>query len=114
MMSQDQALASWKDAWKRIVYSQVAPTFLLITTVGLLQFGLAKADYLVRLAALLVLLASGILGAIAQFSSAADAIAAGKVLNLGSRIQLLQVVKFVTPAIFVVIFVVLAVALLWS
>ena len=111
-MSQDQALASWKDAWKRIVYSQVAPTFLLITTVGLLQFGLGKADYLVRVAALLILLASGILGAVTQFSSAADAIAAGKELKLGSRIQLLQVVKFVTPTIFVVIFAILALALL--
>lgn len=113
-MSQEQALASWKDAWKRIVYSQVAPTFLLITTVGLLQFGLAKADYLVRVAALLILLASGILGAVTQFSSAADAIASGEKLSLGSRVQLLQIVKFVTPTIFAIIFAVLAAALLGS
>jgi hypothetical protein len=113
-MNQEQALASWTQSWKRIIYSQVAPTFLLISTVGLMQFGLARADYLVRVAALLILLASGILGAVAQYSAAVDAMAAGEVLKIGARNQLLQVVKFVTPAIFVIIFVVLAVALLWS
>ena len=113
-MTQEQAMNTWKEAWKRIIYSQLAPTFLLISTIALLQFGLTKAELMVRVAALLILLASGILGAVAQFSSAADALEAGKALNLGRRIQLLQVVKFVTPTIFVVIFLLIAAVLLGS
>ena len=110
-MSQSEAQLLWQQSWNRIVVSQIAPTFLLITNVALLQFGLAGAGIWVRIAALLILLASGILGALAQFSSAKDAQQAGTALGLASQVRYLEVVKFVTPAVFVVIFVAIAAAL---
>ena len=111
-MTKQDARQVWDSAWKRIIISQVAPTLLLITTVALLQFGLASAALPVRVAALLILLASGIMGALVQFVSAEDASTAGKALTLGTAVRLLAVIKFVTPAIFLVIFAELALALL--
>lgn len=109
----------WQKSWNRIVISQLAPTGLLITTVALMQFGLGQSGLLVRLAALLILLASGILGALAQYSAATEAQAISALLakdenstseNLvsGKAIiglaKLLWIVKYVTPAVFVAIF----------
>jgi SNF family Na+-dependent transporter len=107
-----QTDAHWWEIRRVIVVSQMAPTALLITTVALLQFGLADTALSVRLATAGILLASGILGALVQFQSASEPqrLAAGDT-DLAASARWLWVVKYVTPAIFVVIFVALMVAL---
>lgn len=122
-MSERELIDLWNKARLHIVISQLGPTFLLITTVGLMTFGLADTSEAVRWAALGILLASGILGALVQFSSASDAMAIAKDLTeigAGSSVARriisfapwMNVVRFVTPTIFILIFVALAVALL--
>lgn len=125
-MSERELIDLWNKARLHIVISQLGPTFLLITTVGLMTFGLADTPQAIRWATAGILLASGILGALAQFSSASDAIAIAKDLSAhGARSQIAQriiafapwmnVVRFVTPTIFILIFIALAVALSgWS
>ena len=107
-----QTHTHWLELRNTIVVSQMAPTALLITTVALLQFGLADTDLAVRIAAAGILLASGILGALIQFFTASEAekLAANDA-TLASSARWLWVIKFVTPTIFVVIFVALMVAL---
>ena len=122
-MNQSELVQAWNNSWNRIIVAQMAPTALLITTVALLQFGLADASLPVRVAALLILLASGILGALAEFTAAAEAASVASHLaaaeqgtptsvNILKLSRWLPVVKFVTPAIFVLIFIFLAQALL--
>ncbi|MEY4436961.1 MAG: hypothetical protein RL100_425 [Actinomycetota bacterium] len=121
-MSERELVQLFGKSWMKIIIAQLAPTFLLITTVGLMQFGLIEAPFSVRLSAALILLASGILGALAEFSAADEAIAIAKsaakalpqsviVQQLVVQAKLLPVVKFVTPAIFVAIFVAILFAL---
>ncbi|MEN9737873.1 MAG: hypothetical protein RJA26_1106 [Actinomycetota bacterium] len=122
-MNQSELVQAWNNSWNRIIVAQMAPTALLITTVALLQFGLADAALPVRLAALLILLASGILGALAEVTAAGEAGSVASQLavaeqgtptsvNILNLSRWLPVVKFVTPAIFVLIFIFLAQALL--
>jgi len=122
-MSEFELLGLWQKARLQIVLSQMAPTFLLIATVALFPLGLGQAPIVVRLAALGILLASGILGALVQFSSSAEAqavaadLAALKTRSATSERAItlapwLNVVKFVTPAIFGIIFLLLMAALL--
>lgn len=122
-MNQLDLVRQWSQAWTRIIIAQLAPTALLITTVALLQFGLADAPLSVRWGAELILLASGILGALAEFTAADEAMAISQELSslapgqpsttrIAAAAKYLPVVKFVTPAIFVAIFVFLSVALL--
>jgi len=114
-----EANTTWHQHRMAIVWSQLAPTFLLITTIALLQFGLAEAELAVRVAAAGILLASGILGALVQFHSAAEAKAYAAALAEGSpharsiraSAQWLWVVQFVTPGVFVVIYLALMFAL---
>ena len=107
-----QTNAHWLELRKTIVVSQMAPTALLITTVALLQFGLADTDLAVRIAAAGILLASGILGALVQFQTAAEAEKlAAEDTTFTSSARWLWVIKYVTPTIFVVIFAALMVAL---
>ena len=124
-MNEQNLIHAWHQSYNRIIMAQLAPTALLITTVALLQFGLAAATFSVRVAAVLILLASGILGALAEFSAADEAAAiAGQLVatsadspiakRIAFQARLLPVVKFVTPAIFVVIFVFLVQALLFG
>jgi hypothetical protein len=102
-----------------IVTSQVAPTFLLISTIALLQFGLAETDVAVRIATAGILLASGILGALVQFSAAHEAQSfardveqgTNEAVAVGNSAKFLWVVQFVTPMVFVVIYLALMVAL---
>lgn len=105
----------WHQLRISIVTSQIAPTLLLITTVALLQFGLAESGFSTRVAAAGILLASGILGALVQFTSASEAQALAAALPedsaLRSSAQWMWVVKFVTPAVFTGIYVALLVAL---
>jgi hypothetical protein len=121
-MSEKEMAQLFNKAWMRVIIAQLAPTFLLITTVGLLQFGLAEAGYATKLSAALILLASGILGALAEYSAADEAIAIAKsavkelpksaiAKQLASQAKFLPVVKFVTPAIFVAIFIAILFAL---
>jgi hypothetical protein len=122
-MSEFELLGLWQKARLHLVLSQMAPTFLLIATVALFPLGLGQAPIVVRLAALGILLASGILGALVQFSSSAEAqavaadLAALKTRSATSERAItlapwLNVVKFVTPAIFGIIFLLLMAALL--
>lgn len=110
--TQDQR---WHQLRMSIVTSQIAPTLLLITTVALLQFGLAESGLSTRIAAAGILLASGILGALVQFASASEAQALAAALPedsaLRSSARWMWVVKFVTPAVFTGIYVALLVAL---
>ena len=121
-MSERELVQLFGKSWMKIIIAQLAPTFLLITTVGLMQFGLVDAPFSVRLSAALILLASGILGALAEYSAADEAIAisrsfikdfGGSVLakQIQTQAKFMPVVKFVTPAIFVAIFVSILVAL---
>ena len=122
-MTENELLGLWQKARLHLVISQMAPTFLLIATVALFPLGLGQAPIVVRLAVLGILLASGILGALVQFSSAAEAqavavdLAALKARSAMSERAIslapwLNVVKFVTPTIFGVIFLCLMAAIL--
>jgi hypothetical protein len=122
-MSEKALLQQWNNAWNRLIIAQLAPTALLITTVALLQFGLADARASVRWAAVLILLASGILGALAEFTAARDGMNIAEALDklkgkspiahgVIRTARWLPVVKFVTPTIFVGIFVFLYAALI--
>jgi hypothetical protein len=122
-MTERDLVELWNKARLHIVLAQLAPTFLLIVTVWLLSEGLGEADALVRFAALGILLASGILGALAQYSAATEALAVSKDLAaVHSESQLVRqvarfgpwmnVVRFVTPAIFAAIFALIFLALL--
>ena len=102
--------------------AQLAPTFLLTVTITALALrGGDGGPVAVRVAAAAILLASGILGAIAQYTSASEAQAVAadlRAIDNPSRVaqQIIQtvwwttIVKFVTPAIFVVIYA----AILWQ
>jgi hypothetical protein len=114
----------WNRLRNQIIFSQLAPTFLLIVTIGLLNDGLAESAAEVKWATLGILLASGIFGFLAQYSAATEARAVlSDLKRLKSRskvsIQLVRfarwmnVIRFLTPSIFVVIYVLLCIALLF-
>ncbi len=118
-MNSNEKFAAWQRARSHLIVSQIAPTLLLTATVALAQFGLAEASISTRIAALGILLASGILGALVQFQSASEAESIAKDLVGGEWDQTVRgsagwlwVPKYVTPAIFVAIFVALAFELL--
>jgi hypothetical protein len=113
-MTEKDLLELWLKTRNQLVISQLAPTFLLITTVGLIDT-IRDSGLYASLAAAGILLASGILGALVQYSASLEgqAIAeslkdlptksalTGSVLRLGPW---LNVSKFVTPVIFTAIF----------
>jgi hypothetical protein len=112
-------LSAWHRHRNTLVSSQIAPTVLLITTIALLQFGLAETDIWVRVATAGILLASGILGALVQFHSASEAEAVALDISgdthhersARNSARWLWVVKCGTPTVFVVIYAALMVAL---
>ncbi len=127
-MTEEKALTEkslielWMKARMHLIVSQFAPTFLLIVTIGLLGAGLTTAPASVRIAAAGILLASGVLGALAQISVTGEAIAVIDDLDaivapsaLSTRIiasrRWIVVPRFVTPAIFVLVYIALLVAL---
>ena len=123
-MNELELIQLWNRLRNQIIFSQLAPTFLLIVTIGLLNDGLAEATDYVRWATLGILLASGIFGFLAQYSAATEARAVLsdlKTLKSKSKVsnQLLRfnkwldVIRFVTPSIFVAIYVLLCIALLF-
>ncbi|MEI5584745.1 MULTISPECIES: hypothetical protein [unclassified Agromyces] len=120
-MSEHDLIAAWRASRWHVIVSQLGPTILLTLTTWFLLIGLDEAELPVRLAAAGVLLASGILGAVAQVSAADEGLAVVEELRalpaatpLGRRIaasaRWMQVVKWVTPTIFVLIYL----ALLWA
>lgn len=120
-MTETELIAQWNTARWHIIVSQLAPTFLLAVTVWMLVDGLAETELPVRLAAAGILLASGVLGAITQFAAASEGRAIIESLRslpssstLSRRIVAMgrgvEIVRFVTPAIFVLTFA----ALLWA
>lgn len=123
-MTEKELLDLWNRARTHLIVAQLAPTFLLITTVGLVP-AIRDSGTLTVWATLGILLASGILGALVEFAAAHDAQAVARDLaaitspSSTARTVIrfapwLHVAKFVTPAIFVGIFVALAAALLGS
>lgn len=121
-MTEKELLDLWSRARTHLVLAQLAPTFLLITTVGLVP-AIRDAGTFAVLAALGILLASGILGALVEFAAAHEAQAVARDLAAIAKpshtartiirfAPWLHVAKFVTPAIFVGIFGALAGTLL--
>ena len=120
-MTEKDLLELWLRTRNQLVISQLAPTFLLITTVGLVGT-IRDLGLYVSLAAAGILLASGILGALVQYSASTEgqaiasdlknlpskSLVASRVISLGPW---LNVSKFVTPAIFTGIFAFLLLAL---
>jgi hypothetical protein len=114
----------WSRLRNQIIFSQLAPTFLLIVTIALLNDGLATASGPVRYATIGILLASGIFGYLAQYSAATEGravLAELRTLKTKSKVSTqlirfakwLDVIRYLTPAIFTVIFVFLVIALLF-
>jgi hypothetical protein len=112
----------WNKSRNQLVFAQLAPTFLLITTAGLVPAIREAGNYTIW-ATLGILLASGILGALVEFSAAHEAQGiAREIAKLPTRTAIsetilktapwLHVAKYVTPTIFVGIFVALVAALL--
>lgn len=120
-MTELELIQLWNKSRNQLIFAQLAPTFLLITTAGLINTLKEYGNYPIW-AVLGILLASGILGALVEFSAAheAQAVAADlKALGAKSRISQtiikvapwLHVAKYLTPAIFVGIFIALVLAL---
>lgn len=121
-LNEHELIQLWNKSRNQLVFAQLAPTFLLITTAGLVPEIRAAGVYTVW-GVLGILLASGILGALVEYSAAHEAQAlAADLTALGSKSRIsasikstapwLHVAKYLTPAIFVGIFVALALALL--
>lgn len=122
-LNEKQLIDQWNTVRWHLIASQFAPTFLLIVTVGLLAAGLGAAPLTSRIAALGILLAGGILGALVQISAAGEADAVIEDLRqivspsaLSRRIiqgaRFTSVVRYVCPTIFVLVFITLFFALL--
>lgn len=120
-MTEYELIKLWNKSRNQLILAQLAPTFLLITTVGLIEEIKDYGDYAV-IASLGILLASGILGALVEFSAANEGQSiAREISKLPGKSTVsdtivktsawLHVAKYLTPTIFVGIFVALALAL---
>ena len=120
-MNEQELIQNWQKNRLHIILAQLAPTALL-GFAALATPAIAASGWVMSLAFALILLASGILGALAEYSAAAEAQATIDDLKTlpGDSAQRrriiafrpwLEVVKYVTPAIFVAIFAVLLFAL---
>jgi hypothetical protein len=123
-MTELEMIQLWNKLRNQVIFSQLAPTFLLIVTIALINDGLSDAALEVRLATMGILLASGIFGYLAQYSTATEAravLAEIRTLKTKSKVssQLikfanwLDVIRYVTPTIFIAIYVFLGIALLF-
>ena len=124
-MTEIELLGLWAKTRSQLIASQLAPTLLLAATIWLVLEGLGAQPAPVKVATALVLLSGGILGALVQISAAreAQAIAAdltelagrGPLRAVSHRIiasaKWTVVVRFVTPAIFVLTYLALLVAI---
>ena len=122
-MNEKELIDLWHRTRQQLILAQLAPTFLLITTAGLVGEIRTAGGFTVW-AVLGILLASGILGALAEYSAAHESQAIARdiaALNPSSHISRnitknavwLHVAKYLTPAIFVCIFAALVGALLF-
>lgn len=120
-MTEHELHTMWSAARWHVIVSQLAPTFLLAISIALIQTGLGHQPTPIRLAAALVLLSGGILGAVAQISAANEAAAiaddlaaSGGTSAVTGRIVALAkytwIVRYVTPTIFALTYL----ALLWA
>lgn len=120
-MTEEELLRAWSRARNQLIFAQLAPTFLLITTVGLIA-EIRSAGPAAVWATLGILLASGILGALAEFGAASDATALAQDLTAAGstsasaqgairHAKFMWVPKYLTPVIFVAIFIILYIAL---
>ena len=120
-MTEQELIQEFQKNRLHVILAQLAPTALLAFSAVATPVIAESGDYL-KVAFALILLASGILGALAEYSAASQAQAAIDDLNTlpgTSALRLrvisfrpwLEVVKFVTPAIFVAIFVAILAAL---
>ena len=116
-MNEQELIQNWQRNRLHIVLAQLAPTALLAFA-ALATPAIAASDPWVVHAFALILLASGILGALVEYSAASEAQAVIDDLEAlpGESAQRrriisfrpwLEVVKYVTPAIFVAIFIAL-------
>jgi hypothetical protein len=123
-MTELDLIQMWNKLRNQVIFSQLAPTFLLIVTIALLNDGLAAQELVVKLATLGILLASGIFGYLAQYSAATEGRALlADIRGLKTKSKLssqllrfakwLDVIRYVTPTIFVAIYVLLCIALLF-
>jgi hypothetical protein len=114
-MTEQELIQEFQKNRLHVILAQLAPTALLAFSAVATPAIAESGDYL-KVAFALILLASGILGALAEYSAASQAQAAIDDLKtlpgtsaLRRRVisfrPWLEVVKFVTPAIFVAIFV---------
>ena len=121
-VNEKELIELWNRSRMQLIVAQFAPTFLLITTAGLVPAVRSAGSYTVY-GVLGILLASGILGALVEFSAANEAQAIARDISaLGSNSAIsrtilktapwLHVAKYLTPAIFVAIFAALLFALL--
>lgn len=123
-MNEQELIRNWQSNRLHIILAQLAPTGLLAFA-AIVTPTIATFDQWTKLAFALILLASGILGALAEYSAAAEAQAtiddlralpgesAQRSRIVGFR-PWLEVVKFVTPAIFIAIFIAILLALFAS
>jgi hypothetical protein len=120
-MNEQELIQNWQRNRLHIVLAQLAPTGLLAFAAIATPTIASSSDWVVHAFAL-ILLASGILGALAEYSAASEAQAVIDDLKTlpGDSAQRrriisfrpwLDVVKFVTPAIFVAIFAAILAAL---
>ncbi|WP_104199084.1 hypothetical protein [Cryobacterium sp. Y29] len=121
-MTEIDLISLWVKARAHIIASQAAPTFLLTAIVGFLALGLGTADLAVRIAAAGILLASGIFGALAQIAAANEGLAVIADLRsvtapssvtrcIVAMAAWVNVVRYVTPAIFVIVYVAVLISL---
>ena len=120
-MNEFELIKLWNQNRNQLVIAQLAPTGLLITT-SVLVPAIRDAGTFTVLGVLGILLASGILGALAEFQAAHEAqavaddlakLASGSAITarIVSSAKWLNVAKYLTPSIFVAIFIALALAL---
>ena len=120
-MNELDLIRLWQKSRQQIIIAQLAPTFLLITTAGLVE-QVRAAGQMTVWAVVGILLASGILGALAEYTAAHEGQSIARdlaALNTKSALSKtiiktapwLNVVKYLTPTIFVGIFIALLAAL---
>lgn len=120
-MTEHELHDMWASARRHVIASQLAPTLLLAATIWLVMIGLGAQPGPIKVAAALVLLSSGILGALVQISAAGEAKAIAADLAaldapsaVSARIVATArwtiVITRVTPVIFVLTYL----ALLWA
>ncbi len=123
-MNELELIQLWNKLRNPVTFSQLAPTFLLIVTIALINDGMADSAIEVRIATMGILLASGIFGYLAQYSAATEAravLAEVRALKTKSKLSMqlikfanwLDVIRYVKPTIFVGIYVFLGIALLF-